>query len=981
MTSTKPFTRRRFIGAIGASLLVASVDDPLGIAAPTSSPRALLVRSKSGSKAAAVDDFLGAALTKAGVTVGLITYDDLLKGDGLTSASTDVVVVPDAPRLPIECGGVLAKFAGLGGQLALLGGVACSEPLLRVGSEWLDAAQWLDVLRALPFDQTVLAVPSAGAGSWTRNAANRTSASAVTRDTSDPARPSLRFDLRDVGAWKWDFFTTAIQPAVSPECNAISFWAKGDRATPNCSLEIHVPGQETWRHTVELETEWTRHVVPLADFHADSKAEEQLSLGKAVSISFGVATGGATFTSNDHTFWISNVSAGHYAGQFPSAADSPVAFSLPAGSEMVLMDDIRSVVACAGQELASTRHECTGRFKGVSAVGFTLLWKSTYVPLLSGRDSYNRHLGWAAGVTTHYDGSYKGSNWFLAGIESPDYYQTPQFADLLVSAVRAMCSGALLSSARSAALAQQQTAIPLVTPAPRSFVRIEKEAARFIDQAGAPLFFTGTNYLGYSWRLRAEDFKRAHDAGINFFRIWLGVDDPNPAMTDAIRECARRYGIYLLLHVGGMQRDGDAMAERSARIAKVWRDEPMVVGYDLCNEPEITNVGAIEFGGQPSPVLRLKPYDKYANLIDQKAADSAAHDRKQWPPLAKWATEDDAKHLYAANQLWGRFAKAYTADGTSTTTLPGVDGPLVFPADLMEPLSAINASFALWIDSQCTAIRANDPNHFITVGYNTLYSCLPCNKNLDFVSQHVYQAPASLAAQRINSTALDRLAKVWPAQPMMLGEFGYTNGALIDGKPLDIHASAVGEMIVYLTALAHGHSGCAKWMLNDIPVAVYADSDPWLSPSSRVAEGGFGIYAYDGSPVGRAKPIAHALRALRGYLDGGGHGGDIVTVEADGVVGYVYRAKDAIFLGGKSGGVDGLSFRSVTGHPIDVALYRTANGACLSADSDALVDLDPEAMRAYVGPSSRVSGRYATASRSGGRLTISLLAGERVTIG
>lgn len=59
-----------------------------------------------------------------------------------------------------------------------------------------------------------------------------------------------------------------------------------------------------------------------------------------------------------------------------------------------------------------------------------------------------------------------------------------------------------------------------------------------------------------------------------------------------------------------------------------------------------------------------------------------------------------------------------------------------------------------------------------------------------------------------NMTTFDRLAKVWPNKPVTLGEFGYSNGIVIpDGSYLDLHSSAVTEMISFLYPLAHDYEG------------------------------------------------------------------------------------------------------------------------------------------------------------------------------
>jgi hypothetical protein len=102
----------------------------------------------------------------------------------------------------------------------------------------------------------------------------------------------------------------------------------------------------------------------------------------------------------------------------------------------------------------------------------------------------------------------------------------------------------------------------------------------------------------------------------------------------------------------------------------------------------------------------------------------------------------------------------------------------------LQAYRGVSGIYGDWIEALSGGIRAEDESHPLSVGYNTVYACLPVNARLDFVAHHVYEPPDDLEHVRINVTTLDRLRAVWPNKPVLLGEFGYSNGDLVKGQPL-----------------------------------------------------------------------------------------------------------------------------------------------------------------------------------------------------
>ncbi|HOX39874.1 MAG TPA: hypothetical protein PL033_17975 [Candidatus Brocadiia bacterium] len=897
-------------------------------------------------------------LRQSGFEVRTLNCAEAAAPEILNPSAFDCLLLADSPRFPgIACDNLLAFIEG-GGDLVLLGGRAFEHPTCRIGGKWVTEAQFRESLLSIPTQNVFFSFDGEPVG-WTRSARELSHPSRALRDEG-PSGGCMRLDIRDIGQWQWDTFANSLPGGFPAGHDLICFMARGGPATREMAFEIDEHDGSRWIATVPLEPEWKRFVLNSDSFrfHADGSPknrggkDDRLQMSNTVRISFGLAAGFTNYGDGDHAIWLDEI------GSAASGTDTRADFSRRVeinafgDDETYGMKFINSVTVYPQQDLTARDMRIEGKFAGISAVGFAFANKSRFIPILDANDVFDRSMGWAGGMLVNYDGQFKGSNWLLFGITSGAFYESEGFLSLLPETISRMAGSGLAE--KSAALNDEgrNAVIELTEPAPEGFIRLSEDGRRFLLPDGRPFFMIGTNYLGpadricrlggecFDARILEADFRRARDAGINCMRIWVGVGEADKARRDAISQCARKYGIYLLIHIGNMQKEGEMIAETCRNMAEMWKDEPMVIGYDLINEPYLGVVGAVRFGGQPSPLLRLNPYEKLSGLIDRAWVEAQIAARPAWPQIAGWADADEVRNLYAAYSLYNKYTDKLIAGGEDYSTLTGADGKLPMDREFAEFAKALDATFAQWIGAQVGAIRAVDKNHLITVGYNTVLSCLPCNERFDFVSQHVYQRPMSYKEILKNATTLDRLAKVWPDQPVTLGEFGYSNGLIIGGKYLDPHSSCVGEMLHYLSALARGHSGCMKWMLTDWPIPMMRDNCPWMGEGS-VYEERFGLYRYDGTPRGRPKPIVHALRFLREYYDKAGPGGEINVDPANSPIGvrYVFRGKNALFVGGTVFVGEGIEFGCDV--PVNLMLMWGDGRIRIMATGDAHVTIKP----------------------------------------
>jgi len=407
----------------------------------------------------------------------------------------------------------------------------------------------------------------------------------------------------------------------------------------------------------------------------------------------------------------------------------------------------------------------------------------------------------------------------------------------------------------------------------------------------------------------------------------------------------------------------------------MYADEPMVIGYDLQNEPDAEALAALSFDGHCSPVLALEKEHPLAAQVDRVGLEAAQQTLQRGLPCS-----DHARELAAFAILW---SKAWDIERRgSYSTFPGLVGPPV--ANEYQYLrDAMDQTLSAWLGEHTKAIRKYDQHHLISVGYNSILAVLPANRQLNFLSHHVYEWPLSYESVMINLTTMDRLAKLFPDQPLTLGEFGYTNGLVMsDGRYLDFYTSAVGEMAHYLYALAHDFDGVTKWVLTDWHWDIIGKEGE-RGRAAQIYEAYFGMYYYDGHPPGleRAKPIVPALRFLRQYVDDGNRGGEIQVIRANNSIGagYVYRSPNALFVGDDHYQSDGLNFTSQK--PTNVMLAWRGPELRLMSTGDATISVDPQALGTAIrAASAHVRGRNESWKIEGSRITIKALEGEPLVI-
>jgi hypothetical protein len=645
------------------------------------------------------------------------------------------------------------------------------------------------------------------------------------------------------------------------------------------------------------------------------------------------------------------------------------------------------------QNILKSEIEFAGSFSGLSAIAFEYPEVSRYIPVLAVEDNYSRNVGFACGVLINYAGEFKNSNWVLFGVDSSGFYKSQDFLNVLVRLLNAVKSKHLAEGLKKQDAADEKATLPLISQGPKDYVKLSDDGKHFILPNGKKFFALGCNYLGpferqtefgedyYNLKRIELDFQKAKDAGINSFRFWNSRIDKYPERFKTIIELARKYNIYLILQPREHPLPTDkALINVFTRTAKIASGEKIVLGYDLMNEPYITMIGSVRANGKPSEILQHKVYERYSDKYYDKKWVEYTYKNPGWPELGGWIKGKDAKNLYAAYSMGKLYIEKFNPS-SDYSCLYGINGSLPIEPEYADFIAAVDNTFAYWISSHQQAIRQFGKEHFFTVGYNTSLAALPCNKMLDFTAHHIYQMPYSYEDVKKAVTTYDRLRALWPDKPITLGEFGFSSGLKMPGgKYLGTDAAAVGEMMVFLYSFAHDYSGAYLWLLSEWPVANMNYNAPWISADRQIYESQFGLYYYDGTEAGRAKPIAYATKFFSEYLNSHEPGSgklDIIKADTPMKAGYVFTDKNALFVGNTK--YDSVPLKFYSEEPTNVMLMWDKNKLKIMATNDTEVIVEMSQFDFAPNTEFNLTGNYDSLLKVEDAIQLKLLEGQPVT--
>jgi hypothetical protein len=477
---------------------------------------------------------------------------------------------------------------------------------------------------------------------------------------------------------------------------------------------------------------------------------------------------------------------------------------------------------------------------------------------------------------------------------------------------------------------------------------VAEDRQHLLDPNGRLFFVLGVNYEGYfdrTWRmwhdslfdldLITRDLRKAQTSGFNAVRIFVQqglLEDLRAGdfdKLDRVLEQAGQANLAVLLTLNDAHSlDLAGVSELDARIADHLRDSPVLLGYDLENEPVFYNLVAARY---PQGIHAPVQTDALIQHYGQRVSRGEAEQMQRAGRIPAHLSPDLAYYYANGLRLFLEFDSAATewSKRANADTLRYMNSTA---ADHWRHfIHVVDATLAAWLTARLEPLRAADPRHLVTIGWHwPHFAGLPANRVLDFQQFHHYGA-RSLSGLQQTVDYLRGLQHNFPNHPVVLGEFGYSNASSPRpdlSQPVVPSLTALYETALLCTLQAEGLAGGFKWMLNDV---AGADHNPW--------EASFGVFGVGDQP----KQVRGLILRLAEMWGEAPKAGTIRRLrDAHTGLAYRYTLPGSTLVAGGSYQDDVLVWQSQSDRPAHVFVSWDNQEIVLEATDQGRVVLEPD---------------------------------------
>jgi hypothetical protein len=462
---------------------------------------------------------------------------------------------------------------------------------------------------------------------------------------------------------------------------------------------------------------------------------------------------------------------------------------------------------------------------------------------------------------------------------------------------------------------------------------VKTSGTRFVDENGAPVFLLGVNYEGHTdraWLMWEENKYDAalidsnlalvERAGLNVVRIFVSkalrdnINANNWSKLDKVVELAKQRNLKLLIAFNDYDEPNlQKEADLNRKVVQRYKGNNTIFGYDFKNEPQFGDIIPAEFPADMVVPLQdgafIKHYSERMTNDEVKAWRQTAQGKAIIPARLN----EQRAYFYAnAYRLWQEFLSEsgkWVTSRSGKNSLDYIDSP--DSSKWKVYLEALSGTVGKYIEVRQGGIRAGDASAITTIGWsNIILAKMAANADMTFVSLHRF---VSEGISGLNTTIalLENLRQTFPGRPVVLEEFGYSNGRS-DGTKVDLKLTANYEMALWLYLYSNGFAGGFKWQLTNFP------------PGFNNVENNFGLLDDNTQP----KPSYHALRGFTTSVLSQNYQGKFTSqsIQASGTnVEYSFAGPQSYFSSAKSGSSGPISFSQDASAPF--AAWWNGSGA------------------------------------------------------
>ena len=440
---------RRLFAAIAAMIL----STPFAHAAP----RAALLDDPSQHADPELITELEQAVTRAGYDVSRCSFEDICDAHRIAAHHYDLLILPDASRLPAAAADPIVNYLHGGGDLIALRTPAWRRPLIRTETGWVERDTYARESASRPPPNLLVDFAPGTIDSWTRSSRDTEPAARheLVPDGPAPGVPALRVTIPEMRGW--DTFGSPALDAPFPDGHSLTvFAAQGGPDTKSLSIEWSENDMSRWIAVIPLTEEWRRYVLRPEDFKfwesVESRRRTQFRPENASMIRFGLAETHTGRDSARHEYWVALVG---------TATPTPETLVLCEGQAAPVLDTISPAYKFyeCGQGSALRRsdfvHErlSEGSFPlperllsshpRPTGAGFDKGRDWRWVPLIEALDG-DEYRGTPATLLIHGPGEFTGSVWASYSIGDTGWYRCPEFLRQLEGVANRMREGVFL---------------------------------------------------------------------------------------------------------------------------------------------------------------------------------------------------------------------------------------------------------------------------------------------------------------------------------------------------------------------------------------------------------------------------------------------------------------------------------------------------------------------------------------------------------
>jgi len=379
--------------------------------------------------------WLAAELRRKGLTVGAATLDDLSEPQWWQRLEADILVLPNARRLPVTAREPLLDFLRRGGKLIAFGAPLWGEPTVKVmqapKTRWISLAEMDKIRRSVkPSHFLFPRIDANELSLWRVHASHPDPANRVSLEPLSSqlriAQQAFRLDLVLKG---WAIFVREFSESPFPKGDTLTcFWAKGALQTKALMVEWREVDGSRWFAHVPLTTDWRLIVLAPSDFtyRRDSPtgdkrgfAGDRFNPERARALVLGME---APMPPGNHTFWIAGLgTAPDPFGNLAVDFEPPI---LEALSPAYKLYPLRKVAMLKYRELSTSkeiRTEASVPKDSVASVprwrglGFTGERVMRWLPLLTAHDENGAERGALAWFVQYNTMPYPKASWLVFG--------------------------------------------------------------------------------------------------------------------------------------------------------------------------------------------------------------------------------------------------------------------------------------------------------------------------------------------------------------------------------------------------------------------------------------------------------------------------------------------------------------------------------------------------------------------------------------